>query len=223
VGKLGARYQEWLAFPSMSSEPQRMFDAWFLETFSQTPWWTVPLLWLPLVALAAHASLVTHATPALACGAHAAAGLLLWRLTEYLLHRFVFHARACSYWAITLHFSFHGCHHKRPQDRMRLVFPPLFAAPLVYAIRAAMHAALPTAPGRACALFGGMLAGYIVYDCLHYFTHHAAHAPRWLARARRTHLAHHYADATTSFGVTGDLFDRVFGTTPRAGRTKRRA
>ncbi len=183
----------------------------------------MPLIWLPFVALAFASAALQHGTPALACAAAAAAGFLAWLLVEYLLHRFVFHARPTSYAGITLHFAFHGCHHKHPADRLRLVFPPLFAAPLVAAFLAAFRCALPGAPGLAHALWGGMLGGYVCYDCTHYATHHAGASGgggglRWLARVRTAHLAHHYADSTRSFGVSGDLFDRVFGTMPGAKR-----
>jgi len=213
VGKLGRRYQEWLGAPCLASEPLRMFDSHFLEGASKTPWWTVPLLWLPLALFSLWAALVRHATPAAAAAAHACGGLLAWSLVEYALHRFVFHARPTSYWGITLHFSFHGCHHKHPSDRLRLVFPPLFAAPLVAGFRFAIAAALPV--GRAAPFFAGMLSGYVAYDCMHYFSHHAARPPRWLARSRKAHLEHHFVDSTHGFGVSGDLFDRVFGTLPK--------
>lgn len=41
-------------------------------------------------------------------------GMLLWSLTEYLLHRFLFHMKppSNSYYLITLHFILHGQHHK---------------------------------------------------------------------------------------------------------------
>ena len=47
---------------------------------------------------------------------------------RYAIHRCLFHARPCGYWPTTLHFGFHGCHHKFPADAARLVFPPLPAA-----------------------------------------------------------------------------------------------
>jgi sterol desaturase/sphingolipid hydroxylase (fatty acid hydroxylase superfamily) len=217
VGKLGRRYQEWLGAPCLASEPLRMFDNAFMEAASKTPWWTVPLLWLPLALYSLWSALVWHAAPPGAAAAHAAAGLLAWALVEYALHRFVFHAKPTSYWGITLHFSFHGCHHKHPSDRLRLVFPPLFAAPLVAGFRAAIAAALAGEPGLAAAFFAGMLSGYVAYDCMHYFSHHAASPPRWMARSRKAHLEHHFVDSTRGFGVSGDLFDRVFGTLPRRG------
>lgn len=41
-------------------------------------------------------------------------GLLLWSLTEYLIHRFLFHMKppGDSYYLILLHFVLHGQHHK---------------------------------------------------------------------------------------------------------------
>ncbi len=216
-----------------------MFDSWFLETFSKTPWcvqhcqvfrsllrspdarnyaalarWTVPLLWLPLVLSSLRAALWEHGTGAAACAACAAAGLLAWATLEYCLHRFVFHAQPRHPLAIMLHFSLHGCHHKQPGDRLRLVFPPLFAAPLVAFFRRVCLLAAGGAPGPGAALFGGMLLGYVHYDVGHYLMHSPA-PPRWLARARRVHLAHHYVDDTRSFGVSSDLLDVVFGTLPK--------
>ena len=63
---------------------------------------------------------------------------------RYAIHRCVFHARPRGYWAITLHFGFHGCHHKFPADAARLVFPPLPAATVAALLRAAAHALLPS-------------------------------------------------------------------------------
>lgn len=63
---------------------------------------------------------------------------------RYAIHRCLFHARPRGYWAIMLHFGFHGCHHKFPADAARLVFPPLPAAAIAALLRAAAHALLPS-------------------------------------------------------------------------------
>ena len=220
VGRLGSRYHEWLGWVSLSSEPLRMFDSWFMEFASKTPWWTVPLLWLPLVLRSLRLA-VLHAVPPLSLVAHVLLGLLAWAAVEYGLHRFVFHACPESAWAITAHFALHGCHHKRPKDHLRLVFPPLFAAPIV-AFFWNVCAAVAGEPGRSAALFGGMLLGYVTYDCTHYLTHNAA-ASVWLAHIRGAHLAHHFVDPSFSYGVSSDLVDRLCGTRPtrQARRAKR--
>jgi len=196
----------------MGAAPLRLFDSPLLEACSKTPWWTVPILWLPL-ALAALAHAVAAAGLVAAAG-YAALGFAAWLCLEYALHRFLFHAHVVSRAGITLHFAFHGCHHKQPQDGLRLVFPPLFAAPLVAFFRAALAAALP-GPGRARAAFGGMLAGYVAYDCTHYWSHHAGTAlPAWLAGVRAAHLAHHFRDSSRGFGVSSSLLDALLGTLP---------
>ena len=59
--------------------------------------------------------------------------------------RHVFHAHPVRYWAITLHFALHGCHHKFPMDRGRLVFPPLPAVVIAAGIHAAFQSVLPQA------------------------------------------------------------------------------
>lgn len=70
-------------------------------------------------------------------------GVMLWQLIEYCIHRYMFHAVPRGYWAITLHFLFHGCHHKYPTDSLRLVFPPLPAALIASTILAGLWVALP--------------------------------------------------------------------------------
>ena len=153
--------------------------------------------------------------PLPAAAAAFCAGRLAWWLVEYSLHRFLFHAQPASYWGITLHYSFHGCHHKHPNDRLRLVFPPLFAAPLVFLFaRLCRAAAAPGPAGLHWGLFAGMLAGYVAYDVIHHFTHAAGPPAAWLAGVRRRHLGHHYKDCSRSFGVSSHLFDVVFGTLP---------
>ena len=215
VGRFGQRYHEWLGWPSLSPEPLLMFDSWFLETFSKTPWFAVPLLWLPLVACSfAVAALGRNAAPPLACALQCVLGLFAWAVVEYSLHRFVFHSRPTHPLAITVHFSLHGCHHKRPMDHLRLVFPPLFAAPIVAFFWRVCNA-VSADPGRGAALFGGMLLGYVVYDCGHYFTHHVAAPKWWLAHIRSVHLAHHFVDPGSSFGVSSDIIDRLCGSRPK--------
>ena len=53
-----------------------------------------------------------------------ALGLFVWTLTEYCLHRFVFHYPAQGRIGKYLVFMFHGVHHAAPRDKTRLVMPP---------------------------------------------------------------------------------------------------
>jgi len=215
VGKLdSASYQAWLRSPILSTEPLRMFDSWFLETFSKTPWWTVPLLWVPFAGWTLWWAAAKQHTPPALMPPLLALGLLAWSLLEYTLHRFVFHAQPTRPLAIRLHYSLHGCHHKQPGDRLRLVFPPLFAAPLVAFFWRACRVAMGGCPGLGATVFAGMLLGYIYYDVGHFAMHRPGPAPKWMRRARRMHLAHHFVDDQSSFGVSSDLMDVLFRTRP---------
>lgn len=70
--------------------------------------WVVPLLWLPLAALLAWRALAPGALPLATVAALAAAGVVLWQLIEYSLHRWLFHTVPSSPHAILLHFLMHG-------------------------------------------------------------------------------------------------------------------
>ncbi len=67
----------------------------------------MPLLWLPLVAFTFRQALRT-ALPLAAALVLVAAGVVAWRLVEYCIHRFLFHAQPHAGWGIFLHFLFHG-------------------------------------------------------------------------------------------------------------------
>lgn len=66
------------------------------------------MLWLPVAALLAWKALAGGTPPQLA-GGLAAAGVLLWQLIEYSLHRWLFHAVPSTPAAIIAHFLMHGC------------------------------------------------------------------------------------------------------------------
>jgi 4-hydroxysphinganine ceramide fatty acyl 2-hydroxylase len=62
----------------------------FLEPLSKTPWWVIPIVWLPPVAYgSALAAIGFNSVPQAA--AYWLFGLSLWTLVEYTLHRCLFH------------------------------------------------------------------------------------------------------------------------------------
>lgn len=131
------------------------------------------------------------------------AGLALWTLLEYLLHRFVLHGLApFSHW--------HAQHHRQP--RACIGAPPWLSLPLF-----GLLLGLPTLwlAGRwvAVALLLGVLGGYLAYALLHQALHlgGAARSPR-LRVWRRRHAQHHRsAPQGSCYGVTNPLWDWVFG------------
>ncbi|ATE60488.1 sterol desaturase family protein [Thauera sinica] len=131
------------------------------------------------------------------------AGLALWTLLEYLLHRFVLHG-------IEPFRRWHAQHHHRPDEPMRT--PLLFSALLLIAL-----VAIPmlTIGDRwlATGLALGLLAGHVAQE----ITHHALHARRhpaghWLAACMRQHRLHHCRCPSCAYGTMTTFWDRAFGT-----------
>mmetsp|Transcript_5212 Transcript_5212/g.9923 ORF Transcript_5212/g.9923 Transcript_5212/m.9923 type:complete len:356 (+) Transcript_5212:176-1243(+) len=213
VGHLGPHYDKWVHTPDLSSAPMRFFQHPVLEFFSGTPWWMIPLVWLPMAVAALAHALVVQNIAAMAVVQMTLSGIIFWGFLEYTLHRFLFHSVPSTYWWITLHFLLHGCHHKRPMDAQRLVFPPILSAPIVAAITSGILAAMPL--DAACCVIGGTVIGYVSYDLTHYYLHHGD-CRHWsyLAFLKSTHLAHHYKDHSSGYGVTSPLFDSIFGSLP---------
>lgn len=139
-------------------------------------------------------------------------GYLLWTLTEYWLHRVVFHHEPTHPLAVRLHWMMHGVHHDHPNDPLRLVMPPSISVPLGLAFAGLFWLAVGSA--AAPALMAGFTAGYLIYDMLHYHVHH--HRPRSAMgrRLRELHMRHHFQDDDRGFGVSAPWWDRVFGTAP---------
>src|SRR5215204_3062652 len=57
-------------------------------------------------------------------------GYAVWTLTEYWLHRVVFHFEPERGIGARLHWMIHGVHHDHPNDPKRLVMPPSASIPL---------------------------------------------------------------------------------------------
>jgi sterol desaturase/sphingolipid hydroxylase (fatty acid hydroxylase superfamily) len=143
-------------------------------------------------------------------------GVFLWTLTEYWLHRLLFHWEPSFRGGDRLHFIIHGVHHDHPNDRLRLVMPP--AVSIVLSALFLLGFTLIFGTPAAYPAFGGFIAGYLAYDYTHYHVHH--HKPRTKLgkRIREQHMRHHFQDHRYGFGVSSPLWDVVFRTLPRNRR-----
>ena len=95
-------------------------------------------------------------------------GILGWSLTEYLIHRFAFHHEAKSRWGRYLIFLFHGIHHDDPDDKNRLVMPPLPGVMFVIIFWNTFKLFLSNQ--IFFPFLGSFLVGYLIYDYIHYGT-----------------------------------------------------
>ena len=144
------------------------------------------------------------------------AGYLLWTLSEYWIHRAIFHFEPEDGLGARFHWIVHGVHHDHPNDPLRLVMPPSVSVPgsSLFLVGFWLVLGLPTA----FAVGTGFLIGYLVYDMTHYYLHHArprTRPGRWL---RELHMRHHFQDHERGFGISAPYWDKVFGTPVRRER-----
>src|SRR4029453_15343472 len=119
-------------YVSNKNETVRMFESDFMEFFSRVHPVTPLVLYLPLVGFMLYLSLWPRRLSILAVTALFLLGVLLWTLTEYLIHRYVFHYEPKTRWGKRLHYVIHGVHHDYPNDPLRLVMPPVVSIPLAF-------------------------------------------------------------------------------------------
>jgi 4-hydroxysphinganine ceramide fatty acyl 2-hydroxylase len=218
-------YLEQVHIPRHKKTPARLMPYDFLEMFTMTPWYIVPMLWLPIAAGFLYKSVVQYndifkyntsllgtVAPSLCAFGGYALGIFIWTFLEYLFHRFLFHMDDMlpeGQIFYLMHFLLHGIHHFLPMDHYRLVMPPVMFATLSFPMLFVAHAVFPAA--MANSVIAGSYTMYVGYDTIHYALHHTR-LPSYLREMKRYHLEHHYKNYDLGFGVTNKLWDYVFHT-----------
>jgi len=206
-------------YVSNKDESVRMFKSPFLELFSKVHW-SVPLfVFVPIISYLMYQAFTSESIGLLQIAAWFVAGVVVWTVAEYFLHRFLFHYEAPGKIGKRLHFIFHGVHHDYPNDSWRLVMPPALSLPLAYAFYLLFRSVVPH--DGFFSFFAGFLAGYLFYDMLHYAIHHAPMKGKiWMA-LKTHHLKHHFKDPDAGYGVSSPLWDVVVGTQFKKGKEQK--
>ncbi|HEX8932789.1 MAG TPA: sterol desaturase family protein [Pseudonocardiaceae bacterium] len=139
-----------------------------------------------------------------------AAGYLTWTLTEYWVHRAVFHFQPRGPRSESFVWAIHGVHHDHPNDPRRVVTSPMVSVPVGAAAGALVWLLFPGALWLPFA--AGWGGGYLTYDLLHAYLHVGRPRTALVRRLRARHLRHHFADDRGDFGVSAPYWDYVFGT-----------
>jgi sterol desaturase/sphingolipid hydroxylase (fatty acid hydroxylase superfamily) len=195
-------------FVSNSTESTRMFKSGFLESLSKVHFAVPLIVFVPTIVYFLWSGLRIEGITSLGLSLSLFGGLLVWTLTEYVLHRFVFHFMPSSEWGKKLHFIFHGVHHDFPNDALRLVLPPSVSIPLATLFYFLFSAVIPALYLNS--FFAAFLTGYLCYDMFHYAFHHGNFSNPILKKLKQHHMMHHYTDADNGYGVTSVLWDIIF-------------
>jgi len=211
----------------------RIFRSDLLEFFSHVHWTVPHMIYVPVIVIMV--ALAARDLGAPTVGGLVVLGALIWTPFEYFAHRFVFHAgptietevrdivaglapgepalQHMRTYRQKHYFVAHGVHHDFPNDTKRLVMPPSVSIPLgvifffLFRWMAGPVTGLP--------LFAGFVAGYLVYDTVHYAVHHFSLHHPVLLYLKKHHYRHHYNDSTRDFGVSSPLWDVLMGTFSR--------
>ncbi|MCB9777668.1 MAG: sterol desaturase family protein [Alphaproteobacteria bacterium] len=195
----------------------------FMEKWFGTSHWATPGLWfIPVISVCLWDGLHRPEVTALHAVGGFVAGLLTWTFTEYWLHRWLFHLPpARNLFLREIQYVMHGYHHDFPDDPGRLVAPPALSWPLALVV-GTLHWLL-FGPYWTV-VFAGTVTGYLAYDWMHYYTHHAVPKSSIGKFMRRFHYEHHFGHAHSQFGLSSPLWDvvfRSFSTTKALKRDKK--
>lgn len=144
-----------------------------------------------------------------------AAGIGIWTVTEYALHRWAMHSMGGRGPVAKEHLT----HHAKPtwtSKPLRIVAHLAMTAGVVgVAVVATRWLPTPLVVGLAV----GFSLSYLAYEQFHFRAHH--HPPigrdgsviqRWDLRLRRRHFHHHFVAPKKNMGVLVAGWDRLFGT-----------
>lgn len=197
-------------YPYRGGESVRLFENNTLERLSHAHPIIPLLVWSPVVILLLYSSYQTQPLGLPLLTGLALLALLAWTLTEYLLHRFLFHFPAKRQVTRNLVFTFHGVHHVTPRDKSRLVMPPTGALIFIGLFWLLFEAILPGAWLKP--FFAFFITGYLIYDYIHYGIHHFPMKNPVARYLKQRHMQHHFKTPDRAFGVSSPLWDYLFNT-----------
>jgi dihydroceramide fatty acyl 2-hydroxylase len=194
---------------SLSASP-RLFENDLLDKLSRVHHLTPVIVYAPIIL-----ALLVYSSTVNGVGLIVLAlfiGYVAWTLTEYFGHRYLFHTVFALPFGFGPKFQFliHGVHHIYPSDPLRLVMPPLLSTPIMLIALTIIR--LLFGATFSWPVLAGFISGYVIYDCVHYWTHHGQPKSKLGHLVRRLHMLHHFRDPAKGFGVHAFWLDYVFGT-----------
>lgn len=192
----------------------RVFENPYLERLTHVHPIMPLVVWAPIVLFLFYRSVATLGYSVASIVGLAVFGFFIWTLSEYLLHRYVFHFPARTPFQKRILFLIHGLHHDDANDPTRLVMPPAGSIILGILLYSGyrMVFALFGDPNQVVPFFAGFVIGYLCYDYIHYGIHHFRITSRVGKWVKQNHMLHHFSDPESRWGVSTPIWDYVFRT-----------
>ncbi len=182
-----------------------------LNRIARTPVWLPWAVYLPIIALIIAFAIFKVGVNVWSVITLFFAGWFTWTLTEYVVHRFLYHTQTNWEWLHRFQDRAHYVHHRHPKDPLCLAMPPLVSIFVAAAFFALFYYLLGN---LSYAFFAGFVFGYLVYLFFHWAQHRLPKrsVPKFWHPLWEHHVIHHYKDPNVNFGVSTRLWDIVFGT-----------
>lgn len=193
-------------YVSNSEESSRMFKSDFIELLSKVHYSVPLIMFVPIICYFLYQAF--NSSISIIEGIlYYLLGFAVWTITEYIMHRFIFHFEPKTELGKRMHFIFHGVHHDYPKDRLRLVLPPIISIPLATGFYFIFRNIINS--DGFYTFFPAFLTGYLVYDMLHYAIHHVQIKGKLWNVLKTHHLKHHYVHPERGYGVSSPLWDKI--------------
>ena len=140
-------------------------------------------------------------------------GMAAYALSEYLIHRFLFHMKTPKKpFLLKMIKRLHFDHHV-DTDNLKLLFLPIWFSIPNFLIASVIFYLITANLQLTIAFLAGIAAYFLYYEWKHYIAHKPIQPRTELGRRiKKAHLWHHFKNENYWFGVTHTSIDKTFGT-----------
>lgn len=140
-------------------------------------------------------------------------GMATYALSEYLIHRFLFHMRTpTNPFLLKTIKRLHFDHHVDPEN-LKLLFLPLWFSLPNFLIASILFYLVTYNLLLTIAFLTGIMTYFLYYEWKHYIAHKPIQPRSKMGRKmKKAHLWHHFKNENYWFGVTHTSIDKTFGT-----------
>lgn len=142
-----------------------------------------------------------------------AIGMFLYALSEYMIHRFLFHMKMPKNpFMLMLIRRLHYDHHVDPTN-LKLLFLPLWFSLPNFFISSIIFYLITSNLQLMVSYLAGLMIYFLHYEWKHYIAHKPIQPRTNIGKhLKKTHLWHHFKNENYWYGVTHTSVDKVFGT-----------
>ena len=140
-------------------------------------------------------------------------GMGTYALSEYLVHRFLFHMKTpTNPFLLRMIKRLHFDHHVDPNN-LKLLFLPLWFSLPNFFIASIIFYSITVNLQLTIAFLAGIMIYFLYYEWKHFVAHKPIQPRTEMGRKiKKAHLWHHFKNENYWFGVTHTSIDKTFGT-----------